>query len=61
MGRVMSLATMPIIIGFMIGPAIGSEVTQGGVFRIYPLAAVFTLLALIAIIFAAKIAKPSSN
>jgi MFS family permease len=41
-GRVMSFAFLPVNLGFMIGPAIGSLVTRGSVFAVFPTAAVLT-------------------
>ena len=43
-GRVMSFAYLPVNVGFMIGPAIGSVVTRFGVFTVFPVAAVITAL-----------------
>jgi MFS family permease len=43
-GRVMSFAFLPVNLGFMIGPAIGSLVTRGSVFAVFPTAAVLTAL-----------------
>jgi MFS family permease len=43
-GRVMSFAFLPVNLGFMIGPAIGSLVTRGNVFAVFPTAAVLTAL-----------------
>lgn len=48
-GRVMSFAYMPVNIGFMIGSAIGTLVTQSSLFNIFPAAALFTALVLIAL------------
>ena len=53
----MSLSTMPLIIGFLVGPAIGSVVTQKSVFAVYPLAAASTLLSLGVFIIAARRAQ----
>ena len=41
-GRVMSFAFLPMNVGFMIGPAIGSIVTRVSVFAVFPIAAVLT-------------------
>lgn len=43
-GRVMSFAYLPMNVGFMLGPAIGSVVTRGSIFAIFPTASVLTLL-----------------
>lgn len=43
-GRVMSFAFLPMNVGFMIGPAVGSVVTQAGIFAVFPTAAVLTWL-----------------
>jgi len=48
-GRVMSFAYMPVNIGFMIGPAIGTRITQSSLFNIFPGAALFTALGLAAL------------
>ena len=51
-GRVMSFAYMPVNIGFVIGPAIGTRITQTSLFGIFPGAAIFTALGLIALFIA---------
>jgi MFS family permease len=51
-GRVMSFAYMPVNIGFMIGAAVGTRITQASLFNIFPAAALFTALGLIALFFA---------
>ena len=43
-GRVMSFAYLPVNVGFMLGPAIGSVVTRSSVFAVFPTAAVLTAL-----------------
>jgi MFS family permease len=45
-GRVMSFAYLPMNMGFVIGPAIGSLVTRTTVFAVFPTAAILTLLGL---------------
>ncbi len=45
-GRVMSFAFLPLNMGFLIGPALGSLVTRAGVFAVFPTASVLTLLGL---------------
>jgi DHA1 family multidrug resistance protein-like MFS transporter len=47
--RVMSFAYLPVNVGYMIGPAIGSVVIRGSLFAVFPAAAVFTALGLIAL------------
>jgi DHA1 family multidrug resistance protein-like MFS transporter len=42
--RVMSFAFLPVNIGSLVGPAVGSLVTRGSVFRIFPAAVVLTAL-----------------
>jgi hypothetical protein len=37
---------MPVNVGFMVGPAIGTRITQVDLFAIFPAAAVFTALGL---------------
>jgi MFS family permease len=45
--RVMSFAYLPVNVGYMIGPAIGSVVAHGNLFMIFPIAAVFSALGLL--------------
>lgn len=46
-GRVMSFAYLPINIGFIIGPAIAAlMVNRYGVFSVFPLSAIFTLVSI---------------
>ena len=51
-GRVMSFAYMPVNIGFMIGAAVGTRITQNSLLNIFPAAALFTALGLIALVIA---------
>ena len=51
-GRVMSFAYMPVNIGFMIGSAIGTRITQTSLFNIFPGATIFTALGLVALAIA---------
>ncbi len=44
--RVMSFAFLPVNVGVVVGPAIGSIVTKGSVFTVFPLAGVLTTLGL---------------
>ena len=46
-GRIMSMAYMPVNIGFMLGAGIGTAVTQNNLFNIFPAAAVFTLVGIL--------------
>jgi MFS family permease len=57
-GRVMSFAYMPVNIGFMIGPAIGTRITQTNIFNVFPAAAVFTILGIMALTIAYR--QPSN-
>jgi DHA1 family multidrug resistance protein-like MFS transporter len=41
-GRVMSFAYVPVNLGFMLGPAVGSAITGSTVFTVFPTAAVLT-------------------
>jgi MFS transporter, DHA1 family, multidrug resistance protein len=43
-GRVMSFSFLPANVGIILGPSIGSLVTQGSVFAVFPAAAVLTLV-----------------
>ena len=43
-GRVMSFAYLPLNMGLILGPAIGSLVTRSSVFAVFPTAAVLTAL-----------------
>lgn len=53
-GRVMAFAYLPVNVGFMIGPAIGSVVTRASIFAVFPVAALLTLLGLGALVLAAR-------
>lgn len=53
-GRVMSFAYLPVNVGFLIGPAIGSVVTRGSVFAVFPIAAVMTAIGLGALVLAER-------
>lgn len=53
-GRVMSFAYLPVNVGFLIGPAIGSVVTRGSVFAVFPVAAVMTAIGLGALVLAQR-------
>ncbi len=43
-GRVMSFAYLPVTVGFLMGPALGSIITTRSVFAVFPAAAVVTAL-----------------
>lgn len=43
-GRVMSMAYMPVNIGFLVGAGVGIYVTRRSVFNVFPVATVMTLL-----------------
>ncbi len=53
-GRVMALSTLPMILGSVAGPAIGSVVTRGGLFNIFPTAAVITALGVAVLVLAIR-------
>ena len=53
-GRVMAMSTLPLVIGLMIGAAIGSIVTQGGVFVVFPIAAIATALSVAMLVYASR-------
>lgn len=53
-GRVMSFAFLPMNMGFVIGPAIGSLVTRTTVFAVFPTAAILTLLGLGLLLISAR-------
>ena len=50
----MAFAYLPVNVGFMIGPAIGSVVTRASIFAVFPVAALLTLLGLGALVLAAR-------
>jgi len=43
-GRVMSFAYLPVNVGLILGPSLGSLVSQGSVFTVFPTAAILTAL-----------------
>jgi DHA1 family multidrug resistance protein-like MFS transporter len=53
-GRVMTFAYLPVNVGYMVGPAIGSVITRTSVFAVFPVAAVFTALGLLVLIVAKR-------
>jgi MFS family permease len=46
-GRVMSFAYLPVNVGFMIGPAIGSLITRKSIFGVFPAAAILTAMGIL--------------
>lgn len=59
-GRVMSFAYLPVNIGYMLGPAIGSIITQVSLLAVFPAAALLTALGIGALIVAFRQGKASS-
>lgn len=53
-GRVMSFAYLPVNFGSFVGPAVGSIMTRGNLFAIFPVAAVVTALGIGALAIAAR-------
>lgn len=53
-GRVMSFAYLPVNMGLFLGPTIGSLVTRGSVFAVFPTAAILTALGIVLLGFAAR-------
>ncbi len=53
-GRVMSFAYLPLNLGGILGPALGSLVTQAAILAVFPTAAVLTGLGVIALAYAAR-------
>jgi MFS family permease len=51
-GRVMAFAYLPVNFGFMVGPAIGTLITQRSLFGIFPAAAIFTAFGLLLLVLA---------
>ncbi len=56
-GRVMSFAYLPVNIGTLIGPALGSWLTQFGVMAVFPAAAVMTAAGWLLLLFARRQVK----
>jgi len=54
-GRVMSFAFLPVNVGSMVGPALGSAITTASVFTVFPVAAVITLLGIGTLALAARL------
>jgi MFS transporter, DHA1 family, multidrug resistance protein len=53
-GRIMTFAYLPTYIGFIVGPAIGSVITQRNIFAVFPVAACFTALGIGTLALAAQ-------
>lgn len=53
-GRVMSFAYLPVNVGVLIGPAIGSIVTRGSVLTVFPVAAAITACGVGALFLASR-------
>lgn len=53
-GRVMSFAYLPVNVAVILGAALGSIVTQGSVFAIFPVAALLTAAGVVALLVAAR-------
>lgn len=53
-GRVMSFSTLPMIVGSVVGPAIGSVVAVGSVFTVFPVGAAMSALGMGVLILAAR-------
>ena len=53
-GRIMTFAYLPVNVGFIAGPAIGSIITQYNVFAVFPVAACFTALGIGALALAVQ-------
>ena len=60
-GRVMSFAYLPVNVGYIIGPAIGSVVAKENVFNVFPVAAVITAVGVGALALAARIWRATVN
>lgn len=58
-GRVMSFAYLPVNIGLILGPALGSVVTHSSVFVVFPVAAVLTLIGIGLLLIARNQAGPT--
>jgi len=48
-GRVMALSSVPSNAAYVLGPALGSFVTRGDVFAVFPAAAVLTMVGVVAL------------
>jgi MFS family permease len=53
-GRVMSFAYLPVNVGLIVGPSIGSLLTQGSVFAVFPAAAVLTAIGVVLLVAAKR-------
>ena len=50
----LAVTALPVNLGFMIGPAVGSVITRGSVFAVFPTAAALTALGIGALWVASK-------
>jgi hypothetical protein len=50
----MSFAYLPVNVGFMVGAALGSVLTRGDIFVVFPMAAVMTALGIGAMLLAER-------
>ncbi len=57
-GRVMAFAYLPMNVGGLVGPALGSLVTRLSLFAIFPTAALLTALGLVGLLAARRAAEP---
>jgi MFS family permease len=59
--RILSFSFLPVVLGFAVGPAIGSVLTQHSIFAIFPAASVITLLGLGMLLVSYRQPAPSST
>ena len=53
-GRVMAFSYLPVNVGLIVGPAVGSLITDYNLEAIFPAAAIFTILGVVLLAVAAK-------
>lgn len=53
-GRVMSFAYLPVNVALIVGPGLGSLVTQGSVLAVFPIGAAFTALGIAMLALASR-------
>ncbi len=53
-GRVMTFSYLPVNVGYAVGPAIGSVITQWNIFAVFPAAAIITAMGIGALAVAAR-------
>lgn len=58
-GRIMSFAYLPVNVGYIIGPTIGSIITQTSTFAVFPVAAIFTAIGLGGLVLAYRQKMPT--